>query len=336
MPDEKKPNIGRRVLLSGDIGEREAKQLIVRVLELEAESLSKPVTVLIDSYGGSIYAMYAMVDTLRGLRCPVRTVCMGKAMSAGAFILACAAKKGSRFITPNAQVFLHQVHGGTYGATSEMEIDIKQVKRMQEKMILDLAEATGQEETTIRADFKKTLYLNAEEAKEYGIVDEIIAQWTEKSAEGTFTQEMKFMLPCEGEGCDALTCERCVRKAKAKQIVYMVVYEPGIVDTQGDASTPEEIEKMLHYFMENYQEFNIEHKGTLRKVSLAEGFLAPCDLTIGREKVTKGTAVVALHILDKELWHDIESREINGCSIEGMGKREATNIEAKPGQRVSL
>lgn len=336
MADEKKPNIGRRVILSGTINEREARQLIERVLELEAESATKPVTVIVDTFGGSIDSMYMMVDTLRGLKCPVRTLCMGKAMSAGAFVLACAAKKGSRFMTPNARVFLHQVHGGTYGATSEMEVDVKETKRLQEKMIVDLAEVTGQEEATIRADFRRTLYLTAEEAKEYGIVDEIIAQWTEKSAEGAFAQEMKFMLPCEGDGCDALTCERCVRKAKAKQIVYMVVYEPGIVDTQGDASTPEEIEKMLHFFMEKYQEFNIEHKGTLRKVNLAEGFLAPCDLTIGREKVTKGTAVVALHILDKELWDDIKSGDINGCSIEGMGKRTPTNIEAKPGQRVSL
>jgi hypothetical protein len=119
-----------------------------------------------------------------------------------------------------------------------------------------------------------------------------------------------------------------------EQKLWMVLYEPYVVDSQGDFATPEEIEKMLHGYMEHHQEFNVEHKGTLRKVKLIEGYIARNDFGWNGQHIVKGTAIVGIQVLDSELWQDIKSGEFTGCSIEGKGKRTETPLNLEPGDRV--
>lgn len=403
MSEKEKPKIGRRILLSGHIDEEQAKRVIERALELEAEDPAKHITILIDSYGGYLDSMYAVVDTLRGLQCDVHTVCIGKAMSAGSFVLACGAEKGHRFITPNARVMLHEVQAHSFGSSSQIQVEAIEVKRMQQKMITDMAKTTEKTEEQILADFKKTTYLDAEQAKAYGIIDEIVNDWTQKSdkiekpgfeetekevryrvrdpklfqkdsfrritiqekkppvfavigrlkgettttmqslrfpkkdkwtvekarkwvkahpdvtkSETSFSAEIRFIAACaEGD----TQCQIDIRKAADKRIVYGVVYEPDVVDSQDEWTDAEEIEKAAHRFVEKFREFNIEHHGKLVKVVLVESFCAPNDMTIGAQRVTQGTWVIGTRVDDDELWADVKAGKITGFSLQGTAVR---------------
>ena len=143
------------------------------MLFLEAEDPDKDIFLYINSPGGVITAGMAIYDTMQYIRCDVSTICIGMAASMGAFLLAAGAK-GKRKALPNAEVMIHQPSGGARGQATDISIQAEQILKTKKKMNDILAERTGQSLERIRADVERDYYMSAAEAKEYGIVDEVI------------------------------------------------------------------------------------------------------------------------------------------------------------------
>lgn len=162
----------RIVFLDGEVSDHSASIIIAQLLFLEAEDPDKDVMFYINSPGGSITAGMAIYDTMQHIRCDVSTICIGMAASMGAFLLAAGAK-GKRRMLPNAEVMIHQPSGGASGAASDIAIIAERIVRLKNKLNQILAERTGQPIERIRQDVERDFYMEAEEAKEYGIVDEI-------------------------------------------------------------------------------------------------------------------------------------------------------------------
>jgi ATP-dependent Clp protease protease subunit len=150
-----------------------ANLLIAQLLHLEADAPGKDIRLYINSPGGDMTALFAIYDTMKVLRCDVSTVCIGQAASAAAVILA-GGTKGKRFALPNARVLIHQPHGGAQGQSSDMELAVKEMVLMRERMVDNLAADTGQERARISADIDRDYIVRGEDAVAYGLVDEII------------------------------------------------------------------------------------------------------------------------------------------------------------------
>jgi len=178
---------------------------------------------------------------------------------------------------------------------------------------------------------RKQLWPDAREFYLYEIRDFIPLQESVAKA-GELTCDVAFLNPCGG--CETGECLLCIRKAASEHIVYGVVYEPYVVDSQGDFASPEEIEKAAHLFAEKYQEFNIEHEGTYHKVALSESYVAPEDIRIGGQPVKKGSWILAVRIPDI-LWGSIEKGEINGYSMEGGAVRSPGRLPGRVAAQVS-
>ncbi|HSX41580.1 MAG TPA: ATP-dependent Clp protease proteolytic subunit [Candidatus Saccharimonadales bacterium] len=163
----------RIIFVGTGIDDQVANLVIAQLLFLENEDPKKDITVYINSPGGSVYAGLAMIDTMNYIKPDVSTVVVGMAMSMGAHILA-AGTKGKRFSLPNSKVMIHQGSAGFQGAPTDIEITAKEVLSLREVLDKHLAEATGQPYDKVKKDTDRDYYMTAKEAKDYGIVDEII------------------------------------------------------------------------------------------------------------------------------------------------------------------
>ena len=162
----------RIVFLGGPIDDDTANLVIAQFLFLEAEDPKKDISLYINSPGGSVTATLAMVDTMNHVKPNVSTVCVGMAAS-GAAILLSSGEKGKRFALPNAEVMIHQPHGGAEGQATDIEITAKQILKLRERLNKILAKNTGQQLEKIEKDVDRDFFMTADEAKKYGLVDKV-------------------------------------------------------------------------------------------------------------------------------------------------------------------
>ena len=170
----------RIIFLGEEVNETTASIIVAQLLFLEAEDPEKDIQLYINSPGGSVTAGMAIYDTMQYIKCDVSTNCIGMAASMGAFLLAGGAK-GKRFALPNAEIMIHQPLGGAQGQATEIEIAAKHILRTKEKLNTILAQNTGQDYEVIAADTERDNWKTAEEAKAYGLIDEVIVSRTSRS-----------------------------------------------------------------------------------------------------------------------------------------------------------
>ncbi|MGH8876440.1 MAG: ATP-dependent Clp protease proteolytic subunit [Stackebrandtia sp.] len=165
----------RIIFLGSPVDDTSANDIMSQLLVLEGNDPERDIEMYINSPGGSLTALMAIYDTMQYVRPDIRTVCMGQAASAAAILLA-AGTTGKRLALPNSRIIIHQpATEGTYGQASDMEIQAREIMRMREQMERVLARHTGQELEKVRRDIERDKILNADEAKEYGIVDNVMA-----------------------------------------------------------------------------------------------------------------------------------------------------------------
>lgn len=170
----------RIIFLGSEVNDNVANLMIAQMLFLEAEDPDKDIHVYINSPGGSITAGMAIFDTMQYIKPDVSTICVGMAASMGAFLLAAGAK-GKRFALPNSEIMIHQPLGGTQGQATDIEIHAKRIIELKHKLNDILAERTGQPREKIASDTERDNFMTAENAKNYGIVDEVITRKSLKS-----------------------------------------------------------------------------------------------------------------------------------------------------------
>jgi ATP-dependent Clp protease, protease subunit len=163
----------RIVFLGTALDESVANLVIAQLLHLEGEDMDRPINLYINSPGGDVTALFAVYDAMQFLGPPVHTVCVGQACSAAAVLLAAGAE-GHRAALPNARILIHQPHGGAQGQSVDMEIAVREMVTMRERMIDILTERTGQPRSRIEADIDRDYIVRGEEAVAYGLVDEIV------------------------------------------------------------------------------------------------------------------------------------------------------------------
>jgi ATP-dependent Clp protease protease subunit len=163
----------RIVFLQGEIYTGNANEVVMKLLYLQSENRRKDIHFYLNSPGGDVVATLAIYDTMQILSCPVSTYCVGQAAS-GAAVLLTGGTKGKRFALPHARVMLHQPYGGVGGQVSDIEIQANEIIRNREMLNEILARHSGQEIERIAKDTDRDFFLSAEEAKEYGLVDEIL------------------------------------------------------------------------------------------------------------------------------------------------------------------
>ena len=163
----------RIIFLGEEVNETSASIIVAQLLFLEAEDPDKDIHLYINSPGGSVTAGMAIYDTMKYIKCDVSTVCIGMAASMGAFLLAGGAK-GKRFALPNAEIMIHQPLGGAQGQATEIEIAAKHILQTKEKLNKILAENCNQPYDVIAADTDRDNWKTAQEAKEYGLIDQVI------------------------------------------------------------------------------------------------------------------------------------------------------------------
>ena len=163
----------RIIFLSNEVSDDIASLVVSQLLFLESQDSTKDIHLYINSPGGSVSAGFAIYDTMNYVKCDVSTICMGLAASMGAFLLAGGAK-GKRFALPNAEVMIHQPSGGARGQETEIRIVAEQILKTRERLNQILAENTGKPLDVIAADTERDNYMTALEAKEYGLIDEIV------------------------------------------------------------------------------------------------------------------------------------------------------------------
>ena len=163
------------IFIGSAIDDEVANLVIAQMLFLESEDPAKDIQLYINSPGGSVTAGLAILDTMRYIRPDVSTLCIGQAMSMGALLLA-AGHKGKRLALPNSRVMIHQPQGGIQGTASDIEIHAREILRLRERLIDLLASYTGKTPKQINADADRDFVLTADEAVDYGIVDQVIAE----------------------------------------------------------------------------------------------------------------------------------------------------------------
>jgi ATP-dependent Clp protease protease subunit len=160
----------RIIFLGGPIEDTMANLIIAQLLFLQAEDPKKDISIYINSPGGSVTSTLAIVDTMKFIKPDVSTVCVGIAASGAALILS-AGTKGKRFVLPNSEVMIHQPHGGTEGQASDIEISAKHILKTRAALNKMLSKNTGQPLSKIEKDVDRDFFMDAEEAKKYGIID---------------------------------------------------------------------------------------------------------------------------------------------------------------------
>ena len=163
----------RIVFVSGEIGDGMANAIVAQLLFLQAQDAEKEVSMYINSPGGSVTAGLAILDTMQMVKCPVATYCVGQAASMGAILL-CAGAIGRRYALSHARIMIHQPWGGAQGKASDIEITAKEILRLKDVLNGILAKASGKTVETVAADTDRDHFMSAEEAKTWGIVDQVI------------------------------------------------------------------------------------------------------------------------------------------------------------------
>jgi ATP-dependent Clp protease protease subunit len=169
------------IFLVGQVEDHMANLIVAQMLFLEAENPEKDIFLYINSPGGSVTAGMAIYDTMKFIKPDVSTVCVGQAASMGAFLLSGGAK-GKRYCLPNARVMIHQPLGGFQGQASDFEIHAREILSIKEKLNRLMAEHTGQDYETVARDTDRDNFLSAIEAKEYGLIDQVLTNRTDASA----------------------------------------------------------------------------------------------------------------------------------------------------------
>ncbi|GAB1384325.1 MAG TPA: ATP-dependent Clp endopeptidase proteolytic subunit ClpP [Ottowia sp.] len=165
----------RVIFLVGEVNDQTANLVVAQLLFLESENPDKDISFYINSPGGSVSAGMSIFDTMQFIKPDVSTMCLGFAASMGAFLLAAGAK-GKRYSLPNSKIMIHQVLGGARGQATDIEIHARDILRTKDQMNRILAERTGQPLDKIRNDTERDYFMTADEARDYGIVDQVIAQ----------------------------------------------------------------------------------------------------------------------------------------------------------------
>ena len=163
----------RIIFLSEEVNDVTASLVVAQMLYLEAQDPDKDIQFYINSPGGSVTAGLAIYDTMQYIKCDVSTICIGLAASMGAFLLSSGAK-GKRIALPNAEIMIHQPSGGAQGQATDIEIHAEQIIAIKRRLNEIFAQNTGKDYETICRDCERDHFLTAEEAKEYGLVDQVI------------------------------------------------------------------------------------------------------------------------------------------------------------------
>ena len=171
----------RVVFLVGPVNDQTANLVVAQLLFLESENPDKDISLYINSPGGSVSAGMSIFDTMQFIKPDVSTLCMGMAASMGSFLLMAGAK-GKRFALPNSRVMIHQPSGGAQGQATDIEIHAREILKTREQLNRIYAERTGQSIEKIRADMERDFFLDPTEAKDYGLVDQVLTQRTPPAA----------------------------------------------------------------------------------------------------------------------------------------------------------
>ena len=163
----------RIIFLSEEVTDVSASLIVAQMLYLEAQDPVKDFQFYINSPGGSVTAGMAIYDTMQYLKCDVSTICVGMAASMGAFLLS-AGTKGKRIALPNAEIMIHQPSGGAQGQATDIQIQAERIAQMKKKLTKILADNTGKDVETVAADCERDHFMTAEEAKAYGLIDQVI------------------------------------------------------------------------------------------------------------------------------------------------------------------
>lgn len=163
----------RIIFLAGPVTDMNANVVIAQMLYLVSKDPKRDIKLYINSPGGSVTAGLAIYDTMQYLKCPVSTICVGLAASMAAVLLA-SGTKGKRFALPNAEILMHQVAGGMQGQATDIEITAKQILYMKERLNKIISSHTGQPINKVEKDTDRDFYLTSDEAKKYGVIDEVI------------------------------------------------------------------------------------------------------------------------------------------------------------------
>ena len=172
----------RIIFLGAPIDDVFSNLIIAQLLFLEAEDPEKDINLYINSPGGSVTAGLGIYDTMQYVKPPITTICLGQAASMGAFLLA-GGTKGKRYALPNARVMIHQPMGGFQGQATEIDIHAKEILKIRERLNSIMAHHTGQPLERIERDTERDYFMSGDEAKEYGIIDEVIVRGPEKPKE---------------------------------------------------------------------------------------------------------------------------------------------------------
>jgi ATP-dependent Clp protease protease subunit len=171
-----------------DFEQRASEDFYKKFMEMESDPTIQTIPVYINSYGGSVYSLTAIRDLIKGSSKPVATICVGMAMSAGAWLL-CAGTKGARFASPNCRIMIHEVSSASWGKNSDLQNDAKLTKELNDMLFRDIAEDCGVSEAKLRSMIRDLnnadMYLTAKQAKKLGMVDQIVIPRTYHQSEST-------------------------------------------------------------------------------------------------------------------------------------------------------
>lgn len=168
-------NRNRVIFLGEDINDYSANIVIAQLLQLEMENKEEPIQIFINSRGGVCSSGLAIIDVMRFIKNPIYTICIGQAASMAAVILACG-ETGKRLCLPHANVMIHQASGGAEGTTADIRIAAKHIEKTNDILAGIIADQTGKKKEVVLKDIDRDYYMSAEEAKEYGIIDEVISR----------------------------------------------------------------------------------------------------------------------------------------------------------------
>ena len=158
----------------GPVEDQMANLIVAQLLFLESENPDKDISLYINSPGGAVTAGLAIYDTMQFIKCDVSTICLGQAASMGAFLLS-GGTRGKRYCLPNSRVMIHQPSGGAQGQATDIDIQAKEILIIRERLNRLMAEHTGQKLETIERDTERDNFMNAQAAKDYGLIDEVLA-----------------------------------------------------------------------------------------------------------------------------------------------------------------
>ncbi len=165
----------RIIMLSGPIDDTVASSIVAQLLFLEAEDPDKEIYLYINSPGGVITSGFSIYDTMNYIKPDIVTICIGQAASMGAFLLACGTK-GKRYALPSSRIMIHQPLGGAQGQATDIEIQAKEILRLKKYLNKILSDRTGKTVRTIEKDTERDFFMGADEAKEYGLIDEVLTR----------------------------------------------------------------------------------------------------------------------------------------------------------------